>query len=393
MSRLSKRVATIVPPIRRRQRRIEELERQLKAAKGKLEQAKTGRAEALKQLHSQEAKSATLERRTKRLEGTVAELRGARDRSSFKTQLVHYRSTYAAMAKLKDPSHLVMRQIPYKLRNYSFAQSHGVNVPEVFKVWSSPSDVDLSTVSADSVVLKADGGANGRAVWPLVRDGDSWVKVGGKLRLPDGPLPEDLVQQMKEARGPYFAEEMLEGSGASVLPEDIKFYMAYGDVLQVLVMQQGKKGSVNRELFTRTYLDERGKDLGSVLLRKARYGSLKPPSRMPDLVSAAKKLSVAAGVPFIRVDLYQTARGPVLGELTLLPGGRQEYIKKHDQGMGRKWVRGKARLERDIAAGRPPGMLFGSDTYDWHYPANETEGPDSWPRIHAQDPRSQSARL
>lgn len=277
-----------------------------------------------------------------------------------------------------------MRQIPYKLRNYSFAQSHGVGVPEVSAVWSDPAEIDLSVIAAERIVLKADSEASGRAVWPLVREGDSWVKLGSELRLPNGRLPASMVETMSAMRGPFFAEEFLVGTGESSLPEDIKFYMSYGEVLQVLVMQQGKQGTTDRQLFSRAYFSESGRTLGRVL-GGARYADIMPPVLLPELVEVAKRLSRLVGVPFIRVDLYQTPRGPVLGELTLLPGGHHEYTPKHDRRMGKKWTAGRARLERDLGAGRPPGMLFGANDYAWHYPPHEGRAgePNAWSRVPA----------
>lgn len=385
MPRLTKQVVSLVPPIQRRQERIETLQRQLDAKDQEIQELKHSHAESLQRSRAEAAKWRRFTRsKAEQLEAAHSRVREVQShRSTFSTQIVNYKATYSAMAKLKDPANLVMRQIPYKLRNYSFAQSHGVSVPEVFDVWSDPAEIDLSTLNADRIVLKADSEASGRAVWPLIRDGESWAQVGSDTRIPNGPLHEALVDKMRAMRGPFFAEEFLVGAGDAELPEDIKLYMAYGQVLQVLVMQQGKPGNTDRQLFTRAYFNESGKDLGRVL-NGARYASAEPPSQLTELVKIAKRLSRAVGVPFIRVDLYQTPNGPVLGELTLLPGGHHEYTSKHDRQMGKKWTAARARLERDIAAGRPPGMLFGAESYDWHYPEDSGRAgePNRWPVLH-----------
>jgi len=49
--------------------------------------------------------------------------------------------------------------------------------------------------------------------------------------------------------------------------------------------------------------------------------SLPPPEDPAALSALASSVSAALPAPFCRVDLYETTRGPVVGELTPEPGG------------------------------------------------------------------------
>ena len=65
-------------------------------------------------------------------------------------------------------------------------------------------------------------------------------------------------------------------------------------------------------------------------------------------------LSAAVPLPFVRVDLYGTTKGIVMGEITLLPGGNQHYIPVQDARLGKMWEEAEMRLQIDLARnGRP----------------------------------------
>jgi hypothetical protein len=61
---------------------------------------------------------------------------------------------------------------------------------------------------------------------------------------------------------------------------------------------------------------------------------------------------VARGIDFVRVDLYSTPRGPLIGELTMTPraGGRRFSDKRFNRFLGKKWKLPKE-LEKEIPRG------------------------------------------
>jgi len=61
---------------------------------------------------------------------------------------------------------------------------------------------------------------------------------------------------------------------------------------------------------------------------------------------------VARGIDFVRVDLYSTPCGPLVGELTMTPaaGMRRFPERKFDRLLGKKWKLPKEFSERPRAA-------------------------------------------
>ncbi|UJH70094.1 ATP-grasp fold amidoligase family protein [Ornithinimicrobium sp. INDO-MA30-4] len=207
-------------------------------------------------------------------------------------------------------------QIEYKLHNYRFGQSHGVSVPRVLEVWPTPSAIDLAEMP-DLFVLKSDQGSSGRGVLPLRRIGfDSYELVDGQ-----GSFTMASVVEHFEARegtgkiaGPYFAEEFLDQAHSGPLPDDVKIYVCHGEVMMTLLRHVDTHGLQGEH--RRRYVSAEGTDLGAVMLAMDVDDTIEMPVDYAEMVQIASHLSRALGVPFARVDLYQTTVGPVLGEIT-----------------------------------------------------------------------------
>lgn len=303
---------------------------------------------------------------------------------SFQAQLGGYRELYEQRHQARSLDDVAQWQLPYKLRNYSLAQSHGFRTPKIYQVWEQPEHIDLAEVDAEELVLKSDGGHSGRGVFVLRRTVSGWSSLDGSLQFHGQRPPEEVVEQLGEWHGPYFAEELLKSTTGTAIPEDIKVYATYGKVLQILLMQADAQGSLDRKTFTRRYLAPDGTDLGLITRAGTHNPDIPVPENLADIVQSAEHLSRAVGIPFVRVDLYQTPAGLVLGELTPTPGGRQRYTREHDQHMGREWVAAQIRLERDLSRRRPVGSLYGRRKYSWWYDqaANDDDGlhPSNWNR-------------
>ncbi|EXF24443.1 hypothetical protein BG28_05340 [Nesterenkonia sp. AN1] len=303
---------------------------------------------------------------------------------SFKAKLVNYRDAADITSDNKWHASGPLAQVSYKLRSYALADSLGIATPEIYRVWHSLEDIDFSDLTVQRFVLKADRGHSGMAVIPLTRTGTGWQTLTGKEQLTESRPSERMLTRLEQGGGPYFAEEFLESASNATIPEDIKVYTAYGQVLHVLVMSTEGVQVMNRKTFKRKYFGPDGGDLGPIL-PGANYGPDIPvPVGWNGLLEAAEKMSIAAGIPFVRVDLYATSRGPVLGELTPAPGGKQTYSLDHDAQLGAAWNNAEVRLHRDIARGRPPGTIFGAQPYTWWYPESPLEShPSAWPRRRA----------
>ncbi|WP_147917986.1 ATP-grasp domain-containing protein [Ruania zhangjianzhongii] len=275
-----------------------------------------------------------------------------------------------------------LMQIPYKLRNYRLAQSHGIAVPEILAVWESAAAVrDLGHLPAQ-FVLKSDGGAGSSGVFLLERTGtDGYTMLGTTSTFSEHELTSHLASlDSRRVRPPFFVEAFLNtGPSTGPIPEDVKIYASHGRILQVMLRRVGKHGAPST-IRTR-FVDAEGEDLGSVALDRTGDDTIPLPQWLPEMVATARHLSRAIGVPFCRVDLYDGVDGPILGEITRAPGGTQRYSEDHDRWMGEQWLRGAVDLGRDLAGGRPYGVLHGDHPATNFYPAghlSQAADPGPW---------------
>ena len=244
--------------------------------------------------------------------------------------------------------------LAHKVRGREIAVAHGVAVPQLLAEWNSLAEVDFSDLP-ERFVFKSVGGAASAGVYPLTR------VARNRFRLLTGT--EDMstseiltaaasLVETGKIRAPFIAEELVPGDSPDRLPDDIKFYTFYGEIGHIL-LRQVDSHIPGHSVYRGKYIDEAGRDLGNVSHERNIDPAIPNPQRFDELISAAKRLSLATRIPFVRVDLYTTADGIYFGEFTPRPGGRQHYHLEHDIHLGKMWERAIVRLEADIASGFP----------------------------------------
>ncbi|WP_460748567.1 ATP-grasp fold amidoligase family protein [Myceligenerans cantabricum] len=235
-----------------------------------------------------------------------------------------------------------------KLRGKALVQGLDVALPAIYRTWAAIGEIELSGLP-EAFVLKSAGGATSHGVLPLRREGAAYRLISTDQVLGR----EDVVEHFrrKAAKGrtlaPYFAEEFLTGLSGSEILEDVKVYAFYGEIGQVLLRSVGSHGDATSVRYR--YVDENGADLGAISRWRLVDPAVPIPGSLPEMVEIARRLSRAAGVPFVRVDLYETDRGVVFGEFTPRPGGQQDYVPDHDRKLGEMWERARLRLDADVA--------------------------------------------
>ncbi len=326
-----------------------------------------------------ERRAAELERRLTAADAELARLDDLGS-ASFRTSIRQYiREFHAERAQRTWPPSAAL-QLPLKLRNLELGASHGVRVPEVYDVWPTLTAVRLSDLP-DRFVVKSDGGAGSVAVFPLERvEQDRYRVVGTDRQMTQDELVARLRALGQRARAPFFAEELLHGVDGGPIPPDVKFYMFYGQVGQILVRTVGEHGRASS--IRLKFIDEAAVDFGEVAIGRPHDPSIAVPESLAEMTAAARHLSRAVGLPFCRVDLYETSVGVVLGEITRAPsGGNERFTTAQDQLLGRRWVEGAARLTADLTAGRPMGVIFGDAADLRLYPPSTADRyPGNFPR-------------
>lgn len=293
-----------------------------------------------------------------RLQKTVERYSGAKP--SFK--VLHALDARLALAGkgsgIKSPRFGIQEKVYAR----TMAEAHGVGVPELLAHWDRLDQVSLDALP-ERFVLKAAGGAASRGVFPLERVGDDSYRIVTRPEVRSGA---DILATMAryasqgKVRAPFFAEALLSGPTPDTLPDDIKFYTFYGEIGHVLLRQVATHAA-GTTVAASKYVDDAGNDLGEINPERGADPRIELPARFEELVEAARRLSRASRLPFVRVDLYSTAEGVFFGEYTPRPGGSQVYVPEHDEYLGGLWEDAILRLERDLAQGTPFRHDMGTD--------------------------------
>lgn len=381
---IRRRLLSTLPPIAWRDVRLMEREAQVRELRERVDRLQRALAAGQEERPPPSAVSQPAKRAAQDPQVYRGPLGEELIRPSFRRQLLSARQTTPALRRLDPTGQHPFRQIPFKLRNYRLGASHDVPVPNVLKVWSRPSDMRFDHLP-DTFVVKSDRGASSAGVLPLSRAGqDSFRVVGGARHFTTAQIREHFTARASLG-GPYFVEELLrqEGLHGDALLDDVKVYAFYGHVGHILLRRPAEHGRIATMGYR--YVDENGSDLGRDIAPTQRINPEIPlPANFERIIAVARHLSSAVPLPFIRVDVYDTVDGPVLGELTRTPGGRQVYRHDHDTVLGSLWDEARIRVEVDIQSGRPPFTLHGSRDVPTLYPEDHASrtGARSW-TVHA----------
>lgn len=377
--RLRASARQLFPPIAWREEKLAERTAEVRRLRAELRRSVTAQQYA-------EAEAERLRLEFAALRNRITETRAALQRPSWQRSLDDLRRNVVTLRSVDREKAHPLRQLPFKLRNYRLALSHGVPAPEVYATWGTVDEIDLRGLP-DEFVLKSDGGAGGHGVFPLRRLPDGRFAVVSTEETVDEDGIRSRIRRSPRLSGPFFAEELLRSPEGSAIPEDVKVYAYYGEIGQVLLRRVHEHGNLSRTYYR--FVDAHGEDLGDGVEDENLDPSIAPPTQLAAMIDVSKHLSRAVGVPFVRVDLYQTPRGVVLGELTRGPGGSPRYSPAHDELMGRLYEEARWRLERDLQTGRPPGILHGVHDAPNLYPpehVSQREDPGTWGVTRVQCP-------
>jgi hypothetical protein len=128
---------------------------------------------------------------------------------------------------------------------------------------------------------------------------------------------------------PLLLVEEFVGMDASV-PDDYKFFVIGGRV-EMIQVDLGRFSTHTRSLYSPDWRKL------PVTLHWPDGGEVAPPPRLDEMKRAAEQ--IAAGLDFLRVDLYAVAKDIWFGEVTPYPGGGLERFipRAFDFEIGRKW--------------------------------------------------------
>lgn len=254
----------------------------------------------------------------------------------------------------------VEKGIPWWVNNKvtlsEFLLSHNVGSPTVFKVWSNPDEIDF-TGFPERFVLKPNimSSSAGVMVLDQIEEGTYHESLTGKA-LTIG----DIISEQNRIRdkAPYkksfrvFAEELVvDARNPQSVPADYKVYCFYDK--PVLIQQIDRNVKPTGTAFFDGEFQALDLD-GKIESDWKHYQLVEPvrPGTAESMLAIASQVTKLIKTPFMRVDLYNSTRGALVGELTPAPGGPYhgklyKFSEQYDEQLGQEWVDALNRMEAD----------------------------------------------
>lgn len=135
----------------------------------------------------------------------------------------------------------------------------------------------------------------------------------------------------------WIGEELLQGPDGGAI-DDVKLLMFRGQVGAAFVRRNPQH--------TFTWFDAAWKPISSGIRQHPTDPEVLPPADRKALTDLAVRISRALPIPFVRVDLYSTATGPVVGELTPFPGWSHDLDDALDRRLGELYEKAETDLLR-----------------------------------------------
>ncbi len=196
-----------------------------------------------------------------------------------------------------------------RVRDYVRQRTPSVVLPRLY-AWSDSAASLPFDALPESFVLKANHGSG----WLRIVERKDDVDQAALVRLAAKWLASDFTivgreWAYRDVHRAVYAEELLRDD-AGGLPPDFKLY-TFDAKVRLIQVDRDRYGRHTQVLY-----DPQWRPIaGSVAA--AQGDPLAPPAALPRMIEAAQAL--AAGIDFLRVDLYEIAGSIVFGELTNYP--------------------------------------------------------------------------
>lgn len=171
---------------------------------------------------------------------------------------------------------------------------------------------------------------------------------------------ENISKRYFEGRGEvgtFLVEELLRDADGSTPPQDIRFYTFQGEIGMILKEDHMTGSAAKAMYFDGNFLPFSDVTLRYSVAEKAKHLEeiieARTPANWRELLSVAKRISVAVPSAFVRVDLYDTPGRVTLGEVTFFPGtfyyrDRKIMSASEAERLGRMWDEAATRLSGSL---------------------------------------------
>ena len=263
-------------------------------------------------------------------------------------------------ANLPEESAEFIYDLHSKPKQRRLAERVGASLPEQY-LDAAPLAAALDVIEFSSfprVVLKPNQGRNGLGVYCLVR-----VEGGYHDLITDRVYS---MEQLRRAAVDSFGslgrddtwsleELLLSPDDPRRAADDVKFYCFGGRA--ELIRVRNAVGDGKRRKHAMRHFDRDGNPVDPGLSHSPTSDGLSLPAAFPEMLAEAERVSGAIPTPFIRIDMYDTHRGPVLGELTPGPGTLYTLNEEWYRRFTRRWHESARELESALVSGAVTPLL------------------------------------
>lgn len=219
-------------------------------------------------------------------------------------------------------------QLHDKLEYQNLLREEGALVPDTYHIFDDPSSINLSRLP-DEFVLKPNALTSSRGIMILHRiaGGYGWWCSFTKQQYYQYQIRAIYTKwsdDYRERRGKILkiiAEEIVKGNRrANETPLDYKFYTFNGTV-KLIVQIDRNISPVGICFYNKDFeLWDWEKYIST---NEEKVQKVKPeiPKNADEMLTLASRISKRIGNPFVSVDMYDSTKGPMIGELTRAPGG------------------------------------------------------------------------
>lgn len=240
-----------------------------------------------------------------------------------------------------------------KISLYYFCINNSIPTPKIQHIFDCPNEIIFKSIIEDEFVLKPSFDSSSRGVMVLNRVNnefynslnDSFFNVDEIIAYQDKYFNENSNPSNKI----IIQEKVIDFEINYKIPRDFKFYAFNGKLALILVIDRNYKPAIS------LWYDENFQPItDNRVVCVAPYARTltyyTPPENFDMLIDFALHISKLISTPFASIDIYHSKQGPLLGEITLAPGGiyyGQHYVLSDTQEaiMGEMWSNAKKEID------------------------------------------------
>lgn len=241
-----------------------------------------------------------------------------------------------------------------KLKLHKWAKENNLPMPEVYRTWDTPEELDLDNLPAKFVLKPSVMFSSwGVMLLELMPNGNYWESLKNRELSVEQIKKEQLQAydrcKYKKAYRLMVEERIDSPEAGQDIPLDYKAFSYFGEVHLVQQINRNHK-PIRINFFDGNF---NGLDLDSNIVTDWTGRQIDPlvkPQEWERLLQIAREVTVKLATPFMRVDMYVGDNGPIIGELTPSPGdafygNNYRFAESLDLFLGEQWVDAERRIE------------------------------------------------